>query len=204
MQILSYVVFYLVQLTWGILMNIVGGLAALGLLITGHRPYYFAPYIYFRTKWNFGGLNLGFFFIIGKDCDSCAPHEMGHGIQNMWLGPLLPFVVSIPSALRYWLRMQNNTASMDGFTWIVGVVGVVIVTALGILGVALNWFVLAWICLVLFIYIVGLTVWALCIEIPKYVNGFTPYDSIWFEGSATKLGNDKFAANWWLHVQTRK
>ena len=31
-------------------------------------------------------------------------HESGHGIQNLLFGPLMPFVVSIPSAIRYWYR----------------------------------------------------------------------------------------------------
>ena len=32
------------------------------------------------------------------------PHEFGHTFQNCLLGPLFPFMVAIPSAIRYWLR----------------------------------------------------------------------------------------------------
>lgn len=31
-------------------------------------------------------------------------HEAGHGVQNIMFGPLMPFLVSIPSAIRYWHR----------------------------------------------------------------------------------------------------
>ena len=31
-------------------------------------------------------------------------HECGHGIQNCIWGPLMIFVVCIPSATRYWYR----------------------------------------------------------------------------------------------------
>ena len=99
----SYFVFYLVQWTWGIAVNIFGVLMALGMLITGHKPYKCGPFIYFRTKWNFGGLEFGNFFVIGKDCDSVALHEMGHGVQNMIWGPLMVFW-SASSAIRYWVR----------------------------------------------------------------------------------------------------
>jgi hypothetical protein len=99
----SYFVFYLVQWTWGVLMNIIGACVALGMLVTKHKPYRVGPYIYFRTEWDFGGLELGMFFIIGKNCDSCACHEMGHGMQNMIFGPF-SCLLSIGSAIRYWYR----------------------------------------------------------------------------------------------------
>jgi hypothetical protein len=31
-------------------------------------------------------------------------HECGHGLQNCIWGPLFPFVIAIPSAVRYWYR----------------------------------------------------------------------------------------------------
>ena len=99
----SYFIFYLIQWTWGILMNVIGAVAALGMLCTGHKPYRCGPYIYFRTKWNFGGVEFGMFFIIGEQCDSCACHEMGHGLQNMCLGPFMA-IFSAGSAIRYWYR----------------------------------------------------------------------------------------------------
>jgi hypothetical protein len=102
-QFLSYFVFYLIQWTWGIVMNVVGAFVALGILCTGHKPYRCGPYIYFRTEWDFGGVEFGMFFVIGKNCDSCACHEMGHGLQNLWFGPL-SVLLSLGSAVRYWYR----------------------------------------------------------------------------------------------------
>lgn len=102
-KFLSYFIFYLIQWTWGILMNVAGACAALVMLITKHKAYHVGPYVYFRTKWNFGGVNLGMFFIIGDKCDSCACHEMGHGMQNMVFGPF-HCILSIGSVIRYWYR----------------------------------------------------------------------------------------------------
>ncbi len=31
-------------------------------------------------------------------------HEFGHSIQNCYWGILFPFLIAIPSALRYWYR----------------------------------------------------------------------------------------------------
>lgn len=39
----------------------------------------------------------------GEDCQSdyLRSHECGHGLQNIILGPLFPFVIAIPSAIKY-------------------------------------------------------------------------------------------------------
>ena len=106
-KFVSYLVFYLVQFTWGILMNIFGILVALFMLITAHKPYHFGPSIYFKCKKLEGfGFEAGVFFVIGADCDgdSIILHEAGHGVQNMIFGVLTPFIVSIPSMIRYWYR----------------------------------------------------------------------------------------------------
>ena len=46
----------------------------------------------------------GLFFVERSAARETILHEAGHGIQNLLLGPLMPFVVCIPSALRYWMR----------------------------------------------------------------------------------------------------
>ena len=62
---------------------------------------------------NWGGVSLGAFALCGKynqpDSDCYMPewyedtrkHEAGHSLQNIILGPFFPFVVAIPSAIRY-------------------------------------------------------------------------------------------------------
>lgn len=94
--------YYLLQWTWGIIMNIIGGGMALFMLITGHKPHKYGPAIYFRCKKMDGfGFSLGIFFVIGKTADSLRDHEFGHTLQNVAYGPIAPFIVYIPSVVRY-------------------------------------------------------------------------------------------------------
>lgn len=65
-------------------------------------------------------------------------HESGHGIQNIMFGPLMPFIVSIPSCIRYWYREYLVRSGKKKYY-----------------------------------------------ELPEY-------DSIWFEGMATRLGEKYF------------
>ena len=106
-KFISYLIFYLIQYTWGILMNIFGILVALFMLITLHKPHKFGPAVYFKCKKLEGfGFEAGVFFVIGADCDGdpLMMHEAGHGVQNMIFGILTPFLCAIPSFIRYWYR----------------------------------------------------------------------------------------------------
>ena len=89
-------------------MTLVGSFVALGLIVTGHKPYRFHYNIYFIIKSLHGcGTEFGPFFIVSEDCKDSLhmkQHEAGHGLQNLWWGPLMPFVVCLPSAFRFWLR----------------------------------------------------------------------------------------------------
>ena len=72
--------------------------------------------IYKRIGKNWGGLELGCFFL----CDETAPehtlqHEAGHGLQNCIWGPLMPFVICIPSAIRYWYRTYTYKTNPDKY-----------------------------------------------------------------------------------------
>lgn len=97
--------YYLIQFTWGILMNIVGGLTFLVLMVCGFKPKKFHNCFYIEVGEYWGGLELGTFFLCQKDSsESLKLHEAGHGIQNLFWGPLFPLVIGIPSAIRYWYR----------------------------------------------------------------------------------------------------
>jgi len=86
-------------------MNLFGLIISFIFLISGHKPEKFGPYIYYRCKKLDGfGFEAGMFFVIGKTSDSCKQHEGGHGLQNIIFGPLTPFIISIPSVIRYWYR----------------------------------------------------------------------------------------------------
>jgi len=59
---------------------------------------------------NWGGLDLGAVALCGGYTTTCKDenwfqhtrrHEFGHSLQNLIWGPLFPFVIAIPSAIRY-------------------------------------------------------------------------------------------------------
>lgn len=133
---MSIILFYILTFTWGLPMTLVGLLVALALTISGNKSKGKYGYCFrFEVGDNWGGLSLGPIIITCKDIDcDTLNHEHGHAIQNCWFGFLMPFIVTIPSAVRYWYR-----------------------------------------------------------EFKYYYKGLRPttiYDSIWFEGQATRVGTE--------------
>ena len=56
-----------------------------------------------------GGVNFGGFFFVQKNASHhLKSHEYGHSFQNMVLGFFMPFIVSIPSSLRYHYRKYKR------------------------------------------------------------------------------------------------
>ena len=50
---------------------------------------------------SWGGMDCGPLFVRDLiSCEAVSWHEFGHSFQNCLLGPLFPFVVAIPSAIR--------------------------------------------------------------------------------------------------------
>ena len=126
--------YWFLSLTWGLPMTLIGLIVSLVLLITGHKPYKFGYTFYFRVGKNWGGLELGAIFITDQTpLKHTLYHEHGHGFQNCVLGIIYPFLIGIPSAIRYWYRELKYYR--------------------------------------------------------KNKQPSTTYDSIWFEGQATRLGN---------------
>ena len=102
--------FYFLSLTWGLPLTLFGAVIASVLLITGHRPRRWKKCIYFEVGESWGGLEMGLFFLTHKNADEhIKNHEYGHGIQNCILGPFMPFVISIPSAIRYHYKKHKHT-----------------------------------------------------------------------------------------------
>ena len=105
--------YYLMACTWGIIMTILGLIITLILGIVKifipkkviFERYYWIYSITVGPEW-WGGCEMGLMFL--RDHNSSVnyinPHEFGHTFQNCLLGPLFPFMVAIPSAIRYWLR----------------------------------------------------------------------------------------------------
>lgn len=97
--------FYLIQFTWGLLMNLVGMLVFFVLMIAGKKPKKFGNMFYIEIGTNWGGLELGTFALVcERHSTHLLQHEAGHGIQNLYWGPIYPIVIGIPSAIRYWYR----------------------------------------------------------------------------------------------------
>ena len=118
--------FYLLSFTWGLPLTLTGLMVALVLICTGHKPQKWGYCYYFEVGENWGGLEIGIIFLKGKrQGEHTKNHEHGHAIQNCYWGPLTPFVICMPSAIRYWYRrirtklgLENKTA-YDDF-WVEG------------------------------------------------------------------------------------
>jgi len=111
------ILYWIVQLTWGSLMTIVGllvtGFCIIFLKGTPHRNGF--SYIV-EIGGNWGGLDLGAVALCGryntKGHKAYSPnwfqetrkHEFGHSLQNLIFGPFTLFVVGLPSTFRYWYQ----------------------------------------------------------------------------------------------------
>ncbi len=103
--------FYLLSLTWGLPLTLIGATVALFLLATGHRPHKWGGCWYFNVgKHCWGGLNLGlFFFTDRRDSTSTKHHEFGHAVQNCYLGPImLLFVLCSAARYHHFNRMERK------------------------------------------------------------------------------------------------
>ncbi|MBP5750657.1 MAG: hypothetical protein J6X24_07695, partial [Firmicutes bacterium] len=94
--------FYLLSFTWGLPTTLAGCLAAAALRATGHKPKQFGWCQYYEVGSRWGGCSMGPFFFKQKEPNRhICVHEAGHAIQNCYFGPFMPFLVSIPSSVRY-------------------------------------------------------------------------------------------------------
>ena len=190
--------YWLVSLTWGGVMTWLGAFIALGMLLTGHAPKKQGPNVYFEAGLGWGGMEYGAFFFVARDAsERTRLHEAGHGIQNLVLGPLMPFLVCIPSALRYWMRNCKTLTGKRAFSGavclILALLGAAVLIAAAVYGLSGGVWALFGVGLFLAAYAAALGVWMLAFEIPKYRHGaYVPYDGIWFEASATRLGEQYY------------
>ena len=111
-KLLTKIEFYVLSWTWGIIMSLVGAVVVGAILLYGVCTK--KNYKLQRCGWcyyiaigqsNWGGLELGMFFLVqSRESIPTMWHEHGHAIQNCFWGVLFPFVIAIPSAIRYWYR----------------------------------------------------------------------------------------------------
>jgi hypothetical protein len=130
-------IFYLLTFTWGLPFTLLGLMAALFLRLRGYKPKKHGYCRYFEVGENWGGINLGLFFIVNKGSTAAIrSHEHGHAVQNCYLGPFMLIIVALPSLVRS--RRRAYLTEKKG--------------------------------------------------VPE--SSLPPYDSIWFEGQATRLGKE--------------
>ena len=90
--------FYLIQFTWGLSVNLAGLLVFLCCRRRSRRER-FCNSIVTYLPGNHGGLSLGIFIFISADSSSGTRHEYGHTIQCLFLGPLYWIVIAVPSII---------------------------------------------------------------------------------------------------------
>ncbi len=113
--------FYFWQWTWGLTVNLVGGIVYLvctKILKYDHDKVGYSHIA--LMPWNQGGLSLGTFIFMRKDhpdkdwAYNTRIHEYGHTWQCLLLGPLYWIVIALPSAI--WCncfagyRKKNNVS----------------------------------------------------------------------------------------------
>lgn len=190
-KIISYVIYWLIQCTWGIVMTFLGMVITFSLIITGHKPKTIGPNVYFEIGKGWGGVELGPFFLCCKDAPMRTKyHECGHGLQNLIWGPLMPFLICIPSAARYWLFNFNSPLKRAVYVSLLLLAAVVIFTGGAVTFALIGGFkILVIIFEILRMYFILLIIWLNTSEVPKFYNNKKPaYDAVWFEGQATRWG----------------
>lgn len=129
--------FYLIQFTWGLPVNVIGFLVFLALLPFSKGHAYFHNCVYTRVGHHWGGFSLGMFIVTNEDSTNHTDcHESGHTLQVLFMGVFYFFLVAIPSFARYCYRRYLTKV--------------------------------------------------------KKRTDLPPYDSVWFEGTATKWGTEKY------------
>lgn len=188
---LKIIGFYFLSFTWGIMLTSVGCLAAVGLILTKHKPHLFYQNIYFEVGNNWGGVNLGAFFITSKGSSiETKKHLAGHGIQNAILGVFMPLLVTIPSGLSLILRKINLFKNKKLFAMTFFLVLEAFIMALCTIGFFVN-IDLMHICCCIIVYMLPLFVWFLAQELPRHQTENGIIEQALIEKTATQLG-EKF------------
>ena len=113
--------FYLVQWTWGLPVNLIGLLIFLGYKAKGCEHEKFGYAYITPIVWNYGGFSIGLFIFYKKDHPNkdwiydTKIHEYGHTWQALLLGPLYWFVVGIPSFI--WCNALESYRKKRGLSY---------------------------------------------------------------------------------------
>lgn len=112
------VIYYTLQITWGLLMNIIGAAAFAYLIIFKNKKVNrFGKNFYIVTGEKWGGVSFGMFILSDADVgDWRLTHESGHALQNAVYGPFFPILVGLPSAIRYHYRNNRTKKGLPNKT----------------------------------------------------------------------------------------
>lgn len=135
---------------------------------------------------------------MSDDCDDIdsKTHEAGHSLfQAMPMGPLFPFLVGIPSMLRYYLFDFDTRLKRLNFMTIVVSVAALVGLVLVALGVAFHIITLIVIGTLIVVYAICIFIWLYASEIDKMDNPSYGYYDIWFERDASKYGLANYYKN---------
>lgn len=126
MKIFKGILFWIISVTWGLLMTLIGLLVTLFILIfLKGKPHRNGYTIITEVGGNWGGLSLGAFNFCGRYSQENGPcydinwyehtrrHEFGHSLQNLIWGPLMLFVIAIPSFIRYWYQTLRSRKGLE-------------------------------------------------------------------------------------------
>ncbi len=127
-KILFGIIYWFMQLTWGILLTSIGAIVTLFCIIfLKGKPHKNGYSVITEVGGNWGGLELGAFALCGNYYgtsywEEMSAHEFGHSLwhQHWIMGPFFIFLVGIPSACRYWYQRimrekYNKTFSDDWY-----------------------------------------------------------------------------------------
>ena len=97
------ILFYLVQWTWGLPVNLIGAIVYAFVCKKCRHERYKNAFISY-VPWKFGGLSMGLFIFMADNkpegwTNNTRIHEYGHTIQCLLLGPLYWIVIGLPSAV---------------------------------------------------------------------------------------------------------
>ena len=187
---------------WSLPLTIFSLLVSVVLLICGVKPIKWGPTIRYEFGNNWGGIEFGGCFYATNKNPSyhIKCHELVHLLQQAYFGPIAPFVISLPSAARYWLREMNSIKKKYIYSIILTLIGYLLFSIPIVCGFifSITWL---WIIgLILMLYIITLGIWLIFIETPKYkpVKPYVKYDDFLVEGDATRRGTvfmDKYYPN---------